>query len=87
MKYVVMGLNGQESIFLFPRHVDHDRFVEGIEAIRFGSIYDWERKFRSEGELLSAGFVTNGRCHGRSETLDLDSRSDVDTELLKVSFQ
>ena len=83
MKYVVVVVEGVESIFTFPRTVDHDRMHEAIEAIRFGSERNWSRKFR-EGEAIAAGFINEaGNCYGRSETLDLDSRGDADTALLR----
>lgn len=81
MKYIVAVCEGKESLFVFPREVDHDRMAEAIQAIRFGPERDWKRKFRG-GEVIAAGFVTNGECHGRSETLDLDSRGMLDTVLL-----
>ena len=81
MKYIVFELNGKEMIFMFPRQVDHDRMVEAAEAIRFGDHRNWERKLR-DGEIVSAGFVTGGVCHGRSETLDIGSRGKADTDLL-----
>lgn len=82
-KYVVMQVEGIQAIFVFPKFVDHDRMVEACAAIRFGSDRNWERKTHAEGDLISAGFVTNGVCHGRSETLDLESRGDLDTALLR----
>jgi hypothetical protein len=82
MKYIVAVVDGKESIFTFPRSVDHDRMAEAINAIRFGSEQNWSRKFRN-GEVIAAGFVDGGSCHGRSETLDLKSRGDVDTLLLR----
>lgn len=81
MKYLVTVLEGEEVIFVFPRSVDHDRMTEALEAIRFGTSRDWCRKLR-ESEVIAAGFVTRGVCHGHSETLDLKSRGDVDTALL-----
>jgi hypothetical protein len=84
-KYIVMALNGDEQIFVFPKFVDHDRMAEACEAIRFGSERNWKRAYRSEGELVSAGFVDNGVCHGRSETLDLESRGEKDTALLRAA--
>jgi hypothetical protein len=81
MKYIVMALNDVEEIFVFPRTVDHDRMKEACECIRFGDERNWNRKYR-HGECLSAGFVENGQCVGRSETLDLKSRPQ-DTALLK----
>lgn len=81
MKYIVVVLEGEESIFAFPRSVDHDRMFEALQAIRFGPERNWSRKIRCDGEAISAGFVDDGICHGRSETLGLASRSEVDTAL------
>jgi hypothetical protein len=87
MKYIVVVLEGKEKIFIFPKDVDHDRMYEAMEAIRFDTGFrDWSRKIRTEGEAVSAGFITDGRCHGRSETLGLDSRPEVDTALLRETF-
>lgn len=81
-KYIVAQIEGQERIFLFPKVVDHDRMWECLEAIRFGSDRNWDRKLHEEGSLISAGFVSHGVCHGRSETLRIDSRGTKDTLLL-----
>ena len=81
-KYVVISLHGKESIFVFPKEIDHDRFVEGLQAIRFGATHRWERKYR-DGDVVSAGFVENGECVGHSVTLDKSSRPDLDTALLR----
>lgn len=85
MKYLVTVLEGQEVIFVFPRSVDHDRMKEALEAIRFGTSRDWRRKLR-ESEVISAGFVSYGKCHGESETLGLKSRGVADTALLTTAF-
>lgn len=82
MKYIVFELNAKEMIFVFPREVDHDRMAEGCEAIRWGGEHNWRRSLR-DGEPISAGFITNGVCHGRSETLGIESRGDADTALLR----
>ncbi len=86
MKYIVANIEGHEALFVFPREIDHDRMAEALESIRFGYSHNWERKLHNarekDGVLLSAGFVDNGVCHGRSETLDLDSRGGIDTVLL-----
>lgn len=81
MKYIVMALADKEEIFVFPRTVDHDRMAEACECIRFGNERNWNRKYR-DGECVAAGFVDGGECHGRSETLGLESRGKVDTALL-----
>jgi hypothetical protein len=82
VKYIVVGLDGKEQIFVFPKTVDHDRMYEAMEVIRFGDSHNWERKLY-DGKAISAGFITDGKCHGRSETLDLASRGDVDTKLFR----
>ena len=81
MKYIVMALADQEDIFVFPRTVDHDRMKEACEIIRFGDERNWNREYR-DGEVVSAGFIDNGVCHGRSETLGLSSRGKQDAALL-----
>jgi len=72
--------NGKEDIFLFPNNIDHDAMAEALEGIRNQTHGNWERIYRKP---VAAGFVENGKCIGRSETLGLKSRL-KDTELLKV---
>ena len=79
MKYVVMKDDeGRELLFMFPRSLDHDAFAENASCIKDKCSGDWERIHRYP---VSAGFVDNLVCRGRSETLSLDSRPE-DTELL-----
>lgn len=80
-KYIVVELKGIEEIFTFPKSVNHDRFWEAVGAIRMGSDSNWKREYRS-AVLVSAGFVHDGHCCGRSESLSLESRGEVDTALL-----
>ena len=82
MKYICMKHEaGMEEIFLFPRWVNHDCMEEVLEAVKDQTRGNWKREFR---EPISAGFVNSSlECHGNSETLGLDSRGDVDTELLR----
>jgi hypothetical protein len=83
MKYIVCLLEGKEVIFVFPRAIDHDRFYEGLAAIRFGH-NNWRRHVLGcPSDLVSAGFITNGTCHGYSETLSIGSRNAVDSKLLE----
>jgi len=82
MKYIVASLKGKEMIFVFPRSIDHDRMFEAIGAIRVGTGRNWSRDFRLN-QPVSAGFIENGKCHGRSETLNLDSRGALDDILLR----
>ena len=84
-KYIVMQHLGDEAIFVFPCEVSHDRIFEACEGIRFdveGTRRDWVRKYH-QGQAISAGFITDGVCHGRSETMNLESRGAVDTALFK----
>lgn len=85
MKYIVAKLDDKEVIFVFPRSVDHDRMWEMMLGIRFGNDRDWERKFHANPPV-SAGFLDQDGCHGRSETLDLSSRPEIDTRLFKESL-
>jgi hypothetical protein len=84
MKYIVTRLDGKELMFVFPRTINHDRFYESLAALRVGSDHNWRRHVLGcPSDLISAGFVSNGKCYGRSETLQCDSRGDVDTALLR----
>lgn len=80
MKYIVLKPADKELIFIFPKSIDHDRFVETMEAMRYGSDSNWARLYPNP---ISAGFTDGKTCYGRSETLDLDSRKEIDTALLK----
>lgn len=79
MKYVVvLDESGKEQLVIFPKDFDHDAFAEVLSNIRVGG-RNWRREFRKP---VSAGFTNGRRCYGRSETLNLDSRELIDTELL-----
>lgn len=81
LKYLVMANDegGSERIFLFPKSIDHDAFAEVVHGVRNQTWGDWKRECRNR---VSAGFVTDGVCHGESVTLNLKSRGDADTALL-----
>lgn len=66
-----------EQIFLFSKFVDHDCMYEIIQD--FEQIGNPDPDFRGK---LGAGFTNFKECFGRSETLNLDSRDDLDTALL-----
>ena len=81
MKYIVTEKSdGTKEIFVFSKNIDHDAMAESIARIRTGSGSDWRRERRTP---VSAGFVNCGMCHGRSETLNLDSQ-ESDTLLLPL---
>lgn len=72
MKYIVArDSDGNEEMFIFSNKIYHSCFAESIEGIRNHDDNNWERVFR---QPVSAGFIVNGECTGRSESLDLDSR-------------
>lgn len=80
MKYVVMkDKSGRESIFIFSKEIHHDCAAEVFGRIKDQSTGRWNRVFR---EPVSAGFTDGKVCHGRSETLNLDSRGRVDEMLI-----
>jgi len=83
-KYIVVELNGAEEIFIFPKKISHDRMMESIGAVKMGSFNNWRREYRS-AVVVSAGFIDNGVCHGRSETLKVSSRGTIDTQLFLTS--
>jgi len=84
MKYICTKQeNGVEEIFTFPKTVDHDAMAEVLGRIKDSTRGNWSRVWR---EPISAGFVgIDNCCHGKSETLGLESR-DEDTILLAKQF-
>lgn len=82
MKYVVTeDEQGTVELYMFPRHIPHDWFIEGLEALRKGTPQNWNRLYHKP---ISAGFVSfDWKCYGRSESLDLGSRPEEDTTLLR----
>jgi hypothetical protein len=73
-----------EEIFLFPDWVNHNCMKEVLSRIKDQTHGNWTREFRMP---ISAGFVShNLECHGKSETLGLESRGDIDTKILKAHF-
>jgi len=86
MKYIctVNQTNGQEEIFTFPRHVNHDCMAEVLGRVKNHTHGNWERIPRT---IISAGFVcADGVCHGESLTLDVKARPE-DKDLLANQFR
>jgi len=83
MKYVVTkDENGKEEIFIFPRHLNHNEYADStlfIKTYKNGDHRAWERLHRKP---IAAGFYAQGKCTGRSETLNLDSRGRLDELLI-----
>lgn len=80
MKYVVYAEGGLEHMIIFPGNINHNHMANALERLRFGG----ENWHRGEGEIVSAGFIDGGECHGRSESLNIDGRKAVDTLLYKA---
>lgn len=70
MKYIVVDGGLTECLYIFPEHIQHDVML-----------------FRTGGILISAGFVVltyDGlECYGKSVSLKVESRPEIDTKLLK----
>ena len=80
-KYVVVSSDEQgEQLFTFPKDINHDDFAEVLNYIKIGEGRNWKRVYRKP---ISAGFTDGARCYGKSETLELGSRPNQDTALLK----
>lgn len=79
MKYIVTKTDeGEEEIFLFPNSVNHDCMIDSISHMKNQSHGSWKRIVRTP---VSAGFVFNGECSGKSESLKLSSRPEDSTLL------
>jgi len=87
MKYIVTRQeDGSEEIFLFANSVPHDCMGEQLGLIRNPTHGTWGRVYR---EPIAAGYVyvyPDLGCYGRSEALDLESRGNADTALLKQTL-
>ncbi len=72
MKYVTFrGYGDDEQIIIFPKVIQHSYLAEQIAELSFGELHP-----------ISGGFVVDGECVGRSESLMMDSRGGVDTALI-----
>lgn len=84
MKYIVTrSEDGKEELFMFPKSINHDAMAEVLGRIKDQTWGQWRRVYR---EPIAAGFIRNTydgpECHGRSETLNLDSRGRLDEMLI-----
>ena len=81
MKYIVtLDESDKEEMFIFPMSVNHDVFAGCVERMKNQSHGSWVRVTR---DVISAGFTDGVTCWGRSETLNMHSRPNEDTLLLK----
>ena len=71
-KYVVFDDGLNKYILTFPAYVTHKEFSESLKELSDGMLYP-----------ISGGFIENGECVGESISLNLKSRDEKDTLLLK----
>ena len=71
MKYVTFDGHNGEQIIIFPKVIQHSVMAEDVSKSSFGGM-----------RPISAGFIVNGECVGRSESLRMGSRGDDDTALI-----
>lgn len=84
MKYIVLDFDGLEFIFIFPIYINHKTMLDSIQAIKIeGGL---PAKTYAEAIVVSAGFIKNGKCSGRSESLGKNYRPVYDTKLLQQSL-
>ena len=84
LKYIVtQDEDGTEDIFVFPKRYNHDDFASDINGLRVRDPNNHREWKRHRKEPIAAGFVDGLDCHGRSETLDLASRGQRDSMLLR----
>jgi hypothetical protein len=77
LKYIVFDFNECESPVIFPKTLDHDYMAEAFCRVKFLG----RRRYRS-AKILSAGFYLGGDCTGKSESLNIKSRENIDTKLM-----
>lgn len=87
MKYVCFEdrKTGKQTIVLFDRHINHVDMADAVTRVR---LYDERNEWYRGVYPVSAGFVhPDLTCYGRSESLQLNSRPEEDTKLLKEQFK
>ncbi len=73
MKYIVIDGLMAETPYIFPDSVQHSYVAQALSS-------------GANNVVISAGFVVHRadgmQCYGRSVSLDIDSRPDVDSALI-----
>lgn len=82
-KYIVIKDGANELMFTCPRVVQHRNFFESVQTMKEGGDNNWRRPYRNH-VCVAAGFILDGQCYGRSESLGVDSRPAHDTLLLAM---
>lgn len=80
MKYITTEDDkGDKEMFLFPESVNHAVMAEAVARLKDQMHGEWKRITRKP---ISAGFVYDGCCCGRSESLNLGP-AEGDSNLLQ----
>ena len=66
-----MTADSREHIIVFPSFIQHSHMAKKLRDVCYERLLP-----------IAGGFVVNGQCVGRSESLRLDSRGTKDTELI-----
>lgn len=78
MKYIVIkttkGEISQEHPIIFPKALVHSEIFKGIKS-RLMKTYD-------KTEIVSAGSYSSFECYGKSTSLGIESRGEIDTILI-----
>ncbi len=81
-KYIASYIKDEPTnikcMLVFSKKINHDDMWERLSD----AIYENDLLYDS---LFSAGFVNNGNCFGRSESLDIESHKD-DSEIYRTTF-
>ena len=70
-KYVVFKYFREEFIIIFPETLTHAELARGVT------------KMSKYMNPISGGFIEDGKCVGESISLDMKSRGEADTLLIK----
>lgn len=83
MKYIILKLEDKHYPFVFSKSLNHSDFCDIAKKTKMypnGGSRNWERLLRNS-VCVGAGFISkDGTCHGRSESLGIDSRPE-DTKI------
>lgn len=71
MKYVVFSSYKGEEIIIFPKIIQHSVMADDVKRSSFGGM-----------NPISGGFIVDGKCVGRSESLRMNSRGELDEALI-----
>lgn len=75
-KYVMFDWISSDVPILFPSFITHNEIIRMVQSVYSGVT------------PISAGFVSHDKtCYGRSTSVNLNSRNDVDTAIVTLLFK